>query len=284
MATPTLKKLSARQIRPIQPPSPKAEVAKVVPRTEPVRPLALAARDEPLPVPRTEPVALFRESGLPLEALPFRCVHSRSQPAMNHCPSTLSSARPLARPSATRSHYLLYHLGTMIKCMLGNTDETNDYRVAYTALQHSACTRRTAWSCATSRSYSTRTGTQSSPGSIHPYEFDRVQCRAGTVRARADQLLSGLPGLHAEARVLGVGYDRLRPADTVSSRPRLSLALPRTALARPPAHDSAAWTSRCGAAVATVLLSAISTAISVTFATENRFLRSQATITGSPFP
>ena len=99
------------------------------------------------------------------------------------------------------------------------------------------------------------------------------------VRARADQLLSGLPGLHAEARVLGVGYDRLRPADTVSSRPRLSLALPRTALARPPAHDSAAWTSRCGAAVATVLLSAISTAISVTFATENRFLRRYAPLT-----
>jgi hypothetical protein len=65
----------------------------------------------------------------------------------------------LHRLSATLvlSQYLLYHLGTMIKCMLGNTDETNDYRVAYTALQHSACTRRTAWSCATSRSYSTRT-------------------------------------------------------------------------------------------------------------------------------
>jgi hypothetical protein len=80
----------------------------------------------------------------------------------------------LHRLSATLvlSQDLLYHLGTMIKCMLGNTDETNDYRVAYTALQHSACTRRTAWSCATSRSYSTRTGTQSSPGSIHPYEFD----------------------------------------------------------------------------------------------------------------
>jgi hypothetical protein len=45
------------------------------------------------------------------------------------------------------------------------------------------------------------------------------------VRARADQLLSDFPGLHAEARVLGVGYDGLRPADAVSSRPRLSLAL-----------------------------------------------------------
>ena len=56
--------------------------------------------------------------------------------------------RALHRLSATLvlSQYLLYHLGTMIKCMLGNTDETNDSRVAYTALQHSACTRRTAWS------------------------------------------------------------------------------------------------------------------------------------------
>jgi hypothetical protein len=64
------------------------------------------------------------------------------------------------------------------------------------------------------------------------------------VRARADQLLSDFPGLHAEARVLGVGYDGLRPADAVSSRPRLSLALPRTAAVRPPAHDSASWTNQ----------------------------------------
>ena len=88
-----------------KPPSPKAEVAKVVPRTEPVRP---PHRRSSCVSPLTalcalfEQVALFRESGLPLEALPFRCVHSRSQPAMNHCPSTLSSARTLARPSATR--------------------------------------------------------------------------------------------------------------------------------------------------------------------------------------
>ena len=44
--------------------------------------------------------------------------------------------------------------------------------------------------------------------------------------------------------MLGVGYDGLRPADAVSSRPRLSLALPRTAAVRPPAHNSASWTNQ----------------------------------------
>jgi len=93
------------------------------------------------------------------------------------------------------------------------------------------------------------------------------------VRARAGQLLSGLPGLHAEASVLVVGYDRLRPADTVSSRLCARLVTySGGASRRPPAHDSATWASRCGAAIATVRLSAfstaISTAISATFATE----------------
>ena len=73
---------------------------------------------------------------------------------------------------------------------------------------------------------------------------DTSECLPHQVRARADQLLSDFPGLHAEARVLGVGFDGLRPTDTVSSRPRLSLALPRTAAVRPPAHDSAAWTNQ----------------------------------------
>ena len=73
---------------------------------------------------------------------------------------------------------------------------------------------------------------------------DTSECLPHQVRARADQLLSDFPGLHAEARVLGVGFDGLRPTDAVSSRPRLSLALPRTAAVRPPAHDSASWTNQ----------------------------------------